>query len=629
MILGFIPRGRHLLAYDVVTTGIAIAIAFAMRFDANNIAATMAPYLPAALLPLLTYPPTYVAFGLYRREWRYASVREMFGIAAAVAVGTGITIAVFLVLAVLNVPGTDGFPRSVFFIQALLNLAFLGGGRFLLRASLDRTFGDRHDEPAVPTLIYGAGEAGATVARLAARDRAARMRIVGFLDDEPRKRDSRMLGQRVFGGLDQLDAAASRTGAELLVIAMPSAAGEPVRRALEGGHRLGLEVRTVPPLRELVSGQVQLSKIRPVSLEDLLRRESIRIDPEVGASYLNGASVLVTGGGGTIGSELARQILALGPRTLTIVDHHEWALWAIDRELNELAASVSVQVQSMLGDVRSANAIDTLIRQIKPDVVFHAAALKHVPIVERFPSEGVLTNVVGTRNVVRSCAAGGVGRFVLISTDKAVEPTSVMGATKRLAEHLTVATAGRINRPFTAVRFGNVLGSSGSVIPIFEGQLERGHPITITHPDVTRYFMTISEAVSLILEAGATKAAGDVSVLDMGEPIGIVDLARDLITLRGEDPDAVEFVFTGLRPGERLHETLFYGTERAEPTEHPGILRAASVEPAIDERELGELVDRLEAAALDRDDQAVRSILRQHRYLSATSAVGDASEAMA
>ena len=612
-------RGRHLLAYDIAATILAIVLSFAIRFEANDILATMAPYLPVALLPILINPPVYIAFGLYRREWRFASIRELYAIGSAVVVAGAVAFLALIVLALLDAPGSTGFPRSVFIIEALLSAALVGGGRFLVRANLERQNGGRPQPLALVTLVYGAGEAGAMVTRLADRDRQAAISVVGYIDDDARKRRSRLMGRPVFGGLADLPGAVSRTGADALLIAMASADGAVIRRALDAGRRLGLVVRTVPPLRELVSGRVQLSKIRPVSLEDLLRRDSIQIDPEVSASYLNGASVLVTGGGGTIGSELARQILALGPRILTIVDNHEWTLWSIDRELNELASQGGVQVQSVLADVRAAGATDRLIRQIRPDVVFHAAALKHVPIVERFPSEGVLTNVVGTRNVLRSCASAGVGRFVLISTDKAVEATSVMGATKRMAEHLTVAMARRIGRPYTAVRFGNVLGSSGSVIPVFERQLEEGRPITITHPDVTRYFMTISEAVSLILEAGATNEAGEVYVLDMGEPLRIVDLARDLITLRGEDPDAVEFVFTGLRPGERLHEALFYGSERAEPTEHPGVLRAATTGSNGSTLDIDDLIDRIEAAALDRDDPAIRVILRDARYLAPSS----------
>jgi FlaA1/EpsC-like NDP-sugar epimerase len=610
VIFGFIPRGRHLLAYDILTTALAIAIAFAMRFDANDILATMGPYLPAALLPLLTYPPTYVAFGLYRREWRYASVQEMYAIAAAVLVGTIVTIAVFLLLAVADFPGTSGFPRSVFFIEGILNLALVGGGRFLLRASLDRKTGGAASETALLTLVYGAGEAGATLARLAERDPAARIRVVGFLDDDARKRDSRMLGHRVFGSLDQLEGAASRTGAEQLLIAMPSAPGTAIRRALEAGQALGLDVRTIPPLRELVSGQVLLSKVRPVRVDDLLRRQPVEIDMNALAGALNGKSVLVTGGGGSIGSELVRQILALGPRQLTIADNHEWALWAVERQTSESGRSIDgTRLEGTLVDIRSAAAVDAVVRRAKPDIVFHAAALKHVPLVERFPLEGIHTNILGTHNILRACESGAVPRFVLISTDKAVDPVSVMGATKRIAELLTLAAARRTGLTYSAVRFGNVLGSSGSVVPLFERQLHAGLALTITHPDATRYFMTIAEAVSLILEAAATSEKGEIYVLDMGEPVKILDLARDLVRLAGIDPDTVEYDYIGLRPGERLHETLFYEGEAAERTSHQGILRAKLPRSTPRDAELEDLVVRMAEAVRDQDEPEARRLL--------------------
>jgi len=611
VIFGFIPRGRHLLLYDVVTTGFAIFIAFAMRFDVNDIGATMAPYLPAALLPLLTFPPVYIAFGLYRREWRYASVREMFAIAAAVIVGTGLTIVVFLVLALADVPGTSGFPRSIFFIEGLLNLALVGGGRFLLRASLDRHHLASHGEGSpVPTLIYGAGEAGATVARLSDRDPAAGMRVVGFIDDDPTKRGSRMLGQRVFGELDRLQEAVSRTGAERLVIAMPSASGQAIRRALEAGRGLGLDVRTVPPLHELVNGSVPLSRIRPVQVDDLLRREPIEIDTELVASSINGATVVVTGAAGSIGSELVRQILALGPREMTLVDHHEWGLWTVERAAAEHGRSAAgTIVNAVLADVRDPASMDRVIRRARPDVVFHAAALKHVPMVERFALEGIQTNVIGTHHLLRACMAAGVPRFLLISTDKAVEPVSVMGASKRLAELLTIAAAAESGRRYATVRFGNVLGSSGSVVPIFEEQLRTGSPLTITHPDATRYFMTIAEAVRLILEAAASSASGETYVLDMGEPIKIMDLATDVARLAGADPETVQFTYMGLRPGERLHETLFYDAERSEQTAHEGILRARPNADMPDAADLHGIVDALIAAVRDQDETEARRLL--------------------
>jgi FlaA1/EpsC-like NDP-sugar epimerase len=610
--LGFLVRGRHLLVYDVLATLVAILIAFAMRFDANDISATVAPYLPVALLPLLVYPPVFVVFGLYRREWLFASVREMVAIAAAVLVATLFAIVVFLVLGVLRVPGTQGFPRSVFFIQALIELALVGGGRFLLRASVERRrSGSGNGRPTVLTLVYGAGEAGASMVRLVERDPMAGMRIVGFLDDSPHKRGSRLMGVPVFGGLEALDRALDRTGAERLLVAMPSASGGAIRRALDAGLDRGLDVRTIPPLRELVTGHVRLSNIRPVRVDDLLRREPVAIDLGAIAASINGTSVVVTGGGGSIGSELVRQIIALGPRQLTVVDNHEWALWQVEQStVHEAKLVEGARVDLVLGDVRDRTGIERVIRRARPEIAFHAAALKHVPFVERFPVEGVATNVLGTANVLAACERAGVSRFVFISTDKAVAPVSVMGASKRIGELLTLDAARRTGRPYVAVRFGNVLGSSGSVVPTLQRQLENGDPLTITHPDATRYFMTIAEAVSLILEAGATAVSGEVYVLDMGEPVRIVDLARDLVRLAGGDPDTVPIIYGGLRPGERLHESLFQAEERPVRTRHEGILRAARANPA-QEPDLAALLTGFAAGVRDQDEPEVRRLLRE------------------
>ena len=345
-------------------------------------------------------------------------------------------------------------------------------------------------------------------------------------------------------------------------------------------------------------------------MEDLLRREPVDIDTDAVAGYLKDMSVLVTGGGGSIGSELVRQILAVGPRLITVVDNHEEALWSIERELAErIAGKPGVSFEPVLADVRSPEAMNAVIGRARPEVVFHAAALKHVPIVELSPAEGVMTNVIGSGNVISACERLGVKRLVLISTDKAVEPIGAMGATKRLAELLTVASARRTDRPYVAVRFGNVLGSSGSVIPTFQRQLEQGRPLTITHADATRFFMTIPEAVSLILQAGATAVGGDIYVLDMGQPVKILDLARDLIRLSGLDAERVPIVYTGLRAGERLHEALFYDHETTERTGHESIMRVRADAVGPIGKPLDSLLSELEPAALRHDDTRVREIL--------------------
>ena len=626
---GFVPRGRHLFVYDIAATLLAIGIGFGLRFDTVAVASSISPFMPVALLPLLVMPPTYAIFGLYRREWRYASVQEMFTLAGAVLAGTILTVAVFEVLAYAGLGGTAGFPGSVFVTEALLSLALVGGGRFALRASLERrgVSGGTDEELGLPTIVYGAGETGATVARVAARDPDAGLNVVGFIDDDPAKHGSRLMGKRVFGGLDVLPKAARDTHARQLLVAMPTASGPAIRRAFERGQELGLQVRTVPHPRELLGGDSLAHRIRKVSVEDLLRRAPVEIDTDAVAGYLNGASVLVTGGGGSIGSELVRQILDVGPRLITIVDNHEEALWSIERELAERTANPDVDCELVLADIRSQEAVDAVIGRARPDVVFHAAALKHVPMVEHSPAEGAMTNVFGSQNVISACERLGVKRFVLISTDKAVEPISAMGATKRLAELLTVASARRTGRPYVAVRFGNVLASSGSVIPIFQRQLEQGRPITITHADATRYFMTIPEAVSLVLQAGSTPDSGVIFVLDMGEPVKIVDLARDLIRLSGLAEDQVPIVYTGLRAGERLHESLSHDHEITERTGHDSIMRVRANAVGVVGEELEALLGELEAATRRHDDDRVRELLRGVAALSKPAAEAPAGDA--
>ncbi|HEX5590262.1 MAG TPA: nucleoside-diphosphate sugar epimerase/dehydratase [Candidatus Limnocylindrales bacterium] len=616
----FAARGRHLLVYDLVVIGLAIVGAFALRFDANDVLAVMRPYLPVALLPLVVQPIVNISFGMYRREWRYASVREMLGIVAAVGTGSVISATIFVILAALDVPSTTGMPRSFFPLEALLSLALIGGGRFALRWALENS--GRPSDPdgelvGVRTLIYGAGEAGAAVARLAARDLTMNVKVVGFLDDDAAKQGSRLLGLRIYGGLGEMREAVQSSAATQLVVAMPSAPGSVVRQAVDLGRLMGLTIKIVPNFNELLGGTDQVARIRSVSVDDLLRREPVRVDIEELADYLNGATVLITGAGGSIGGELARQILTLGPGTLVAADNNEAALWGIERELGERHAAYGPVVTARLCDIRSATAVERLVRTVRPDVVFHAAALKHVPICELQPSEAVLTNAIGTRNLLRACEDVGAGRFVLISTDKAVQPVSVLGATKRLAELQTISAGRRSGRPHLAVRFGNVLNSSGSVVPIFQHQLARGLPLTITHPDATRFFMTIPEAVSLILQAGASETSGEIFILDMGKPVRIIDLAEDMIRLSGLDPSTVDIVYTGLRPGERLEERLIYDHESMASTEHERVWRATTAGASTLGEPLEALLDDLEAAAMVMDDAAIRERLRQTGVLAA------------
>lgn len=597
-----------LLFYDLAATAMSVVVALMLRFETLNFAESVLPYLPMALAPLIVRPPVGIAMGLYRREWRFASTRELRDVALATVIGSVIIVLLYGAATAVGVAGTAPFPRSYFIIEPLITLALVGAIRFALRMRAERAVRAHRQTPAVRTLIYGAGEAGAGVARSSARDPQLGIEVVGFLDDERRKHGSRLFGQRVYGALDDLESIVRRTDARQLLIAMPSRSGLPLRRAVAAGQELGLEVKTVPPITDLLTGQLRYSRPRSISVEDLLRRPPVDLDIQAIAKYLNGASVLVTGGGGSIGGELVKQILRLGPRVLTVVDCQESALWGMERDAAASVANSGVRLNPVLADVRSAPGIDAVIRRARPDVVFHAAALKHVPYVELHASQGVLTNVMGTQNVLRACEAAGVRRFVLISTDKAVEAASIMGATKRIAEVLTVRAGRRTGLPYSTVRFGNVLGSSGSLVPLLERQLDDGLPLTITEPDATRYFMTLTEAVTLILEAGAAASPGDLFVLDMGQPVRIGDLVADVLRLRGLEEGEIEVMTVGLRPGEKLHEQLLFDDERAERTNYPGILRAVGnrAGDTHDDRRLDHLIHLAELS----DDAAVRSLLQ-------------------
>lgn len=611
-----VPSGGALFVYDLLATGASIVLSLVLRFETIDFSEAVVPYLPVALLPLLVRPPVRLAFGLYRREWRFASVRELGDVVGSVIVGSIIIVGLYGAAAWLDVPGANPFPRSFFLIEPLITAALVGGARFTFRWRIENSVVRRRREQFKRTLIYGAGEAGATLARSSARDPRLGIHVVGFVDDDRRKHGSRLHGRRVYGGIDDLGSIIARTDATQLLVAMPSRAGAVLKRAVEAAQNLGLDVKTVPPIRDLITGEIQVAPPRRISVEDLLRRPPVELDVQAIARYLNGASVVVTGGGGSIGGELVRQIVRLGPRVLTVVDYQEAALWNIERDAARFVGGSGVRLNPVLADVRSATSMNSVISRARPDVVFHAAALKHVPYVEMHPSQGVLTNVAGTRNVLEACELADVPRFVCISTDKAVEPASVMGWTKRLAELLTIEAGVRLGRPFSAVRFGNVLGSSGSLVPLLERQLEDGLPLTITEPNATRYFMTLSESVTLILEAGSASEPGQVYVLDMGDPVRIGDLVDEFLRLTGAELESVQLSVTGLRPGEKLHEKLFFDEERREPTDYAGITRAAG-SSRLDREQITAVVDALVVAGAASDDDSVRRVLRRSVFVEA------------
>jgi FlaA1/EpsC-like NDP-sugar epimerase len=440
------------------------------------------------------------------------------------------------------------------------------------------------------------------------RDPGAGVRPVGFLDDDPNLAGGMVAGFRVFGGLASLPRAVAETGAQSLLITMPGASGSAVRRVLDAALALNLEVRTVPSVSNLLDGSIDAYRVRRVRVEDLLRRPMVMEHAPGVEEIIRDRTVVITGGAGSIGSELARQVFAIGPRRLVLIDRAESPLYLIQRELESRRhrGHGRGELRVHLANVASRTAMDRVIDGEAPSVIFHAAAYKHVPMMEDHPSDAAYVNMGGTMAMLDAAEAAGVDRFVFVSTDKAVCPTSVMGASKRVAEMLVADAAHRTGRPYVSVRFGNVLGSTGSVVPIFQEQLENGEPLTITHPDMTRFFMTIPEAAWLILDAAALGRDGDLFVLDMGEPVRILDLARDLVRLAGRDPDSQPIETVGLRPGEKLHEQLFYDAELVEPTASAKVLRAMAPSPPAGVRED---VRRMLALASGADDAALREAL--------------------
>jgi FlaA1/EpsC-like NDP-sugar epimerase len=581
-------RGRHMFVFDLAATALSIYLALALRADALLVPAAIGAFMPVILTPLLARPLVNIRFGLYRRVWRYASIDDLIQTALATLVGSFIALLLtFGLVLVLGIVTAEPVPTSFWVIEWMLNLAFVGGIRLVLPAlselRIHRSTA-QSTQRRIPTLLFGAGDAGTLMARSSLREPKAGVRPVGFLDDNPSRAGKSLVGLPIFGDLSHLDRAVAATGAEMLLITMPRVSGPAVRRVMEAGLAAGLDVRTVPPIHELLDGTIDAYQTRRVKVEDLLGRPLATEHAPAVETLIRDRTVMITGAGGSIGSELARQVFGLRPRRIILVDRAESPLYTIHRELEvrRLRGTGAGEIDSHLANVVSRERMARIIGDTVPDVIFHAAAYKHVPMMEEHPAEGVQVNVAGTRSVLDAATEAGVPRFVFVSTDKAVEPSSVMGATKRIAEELVAEAARRTGRAYVSVRFGNVLASAGSVVPIFLGQLERGETLTVTHPEMTRYFMTIPEAGWLILDAAALGRTGDLFVLDMGQPVKILDLAKDLVRLSGRTPDSVIIEFTGLRPGEKLHESLFYEHETVEPTEVAKVLRAAAPPSTVD-----------------------------------------------
>lgn len=587
-------RGRHLVVLDVISTIMSFVLALGLRFDAPSRSFdeywTAFYWMPAFLVVVRV--SAFLALRLYQRAWRYASIDELLAVTEAVVSSSLVAYTVlFGTLATLLAPAPIPFPRSVPVIDTILVLVFTGGWRFALRVGGIGRLGERSTAGRERALIVGSGSAALSVIREMRSDDRLGLHPVGVLADDL-SRGQRLMGLQVLGTSLDLDRVIRSHSVAVVLLALPSTDGRTLRRLVRTAEAAGTKCLTVPSVAEVVAGRVTMDRLREIDVEDLLRRAPARIDIEsIGATF-SGKRILITGAGGSIGSELARQLLLSRPSQLFLLGRGENSIFEAMETLKPLETKVTPVILNVTDHTR----LRVFMEDARPQVVFHAAAHKHVTLMEMYPEEAVTTNIVGTMNVIDAAERVGVERFVLISTDKAVNPRSVMGATKRVAEFLTLDAARRTGQRYTAVRFGNVLSSRGSVVPLFRRQLERGGPITVTHPDVERYFMTIPEAVQLVLQAATLAAPGDTFVLDMGERVRIVDLATDLIELHGLRPqEDVDIHFVGLRPGEKLIEELLFPYERAESTTHEAVRRIVHTVTAPSS--LGESVRSLEDLA--------------------------------
>jgi FlaA1/EpsC-like NDP-sugar epimerase len=601
-------RNRYLLVLDAACLLAAPFLLFALRFEGfhwpDGYGETA---LDFAFAGLAVQVSVYVGFGLYRRFWRFASAAELKLIFTA-----GLTAAVInvilgrFVLPAIGEP-SQRVPLSVLFSYAMLSVAIIAIPRLFIRMSELTSRRRPRSEDDRRVLIVGAGSAGHMVARELVTHPTLELSPVGFVDDDRDIHGLRLENLPVLGSLDEIPHIVEAHRIHEIIIAIPGATGALVRKIVGLALASGVKARTIPVLGEILSGKVNITELRTIEIQDLLRREPITTDLARVSSLAAGGTVLVTGAGGSIGRELCRQLAALGPERIILLGRGENSIFDVHNELR--AKYPEIVLVPVIADVRDAVRVNQVFERYQPRSVFHAAAHKHVPLMEDHPAEAVMNNCTGTRNVVEAAVAVGVHHFVLVSSDKAVRPTSVMGASKRVAEHIVKQASINASGAYVSVRFGNVLGSRGSVVPTFVRQIKAGGPVTITHPEMRRFFMTIAEAVQLMLQAGAMGQNGDLFMLDMGEPVRVMDLAADLIRLSGlEVGTDIEIKFIGARPGEKMYEEMFWGDEVAVRTEHPKVLR--SRKSPFDPNVVPLISQLMEKAARNSEGEVVRQLLR-------------------
>ncbi len=585
--------------HDALAAALAWSFAYLLRFNFE-----LPPHFATELHQTVYWVVSlqmivFWRFNLYRGIWRYASTTDLRRIFLAVMLSAA---AIPLLFGMLRLDLV--IPRSVLIINPLLLILMMGGSRFIYRLwkeqGLYRNFKLRGE----PVLVLGAGDAAMSLAKDLTK--SSDWRLVGFLDDETGKHGRMLNGILVLGKLDSLSEWAERLGVSQVIIAMPSSSHQQRKRAIQLCNAAQVKALTVPSFDDLMSGKVAVSQLRAIELDDLLGRDTVVLDDAGLHGLLTGKIVMVTGAGGSIGSEMCRQVARFAPASLVLFELSEFALYTIEQELQQTFPALNFIC--LVGDVRDAARVDEIMQRYQPSVLFHAAAYKHVPLMEQHNAwQAIRNNVLGTWTVARAAQRWGIAKFVMISTDKAINPTNVMGASKRLAEMVCQALQPSADTGFVMVRFGNVLGSTGSVIPKFRAQIAQGGPITVTHPEITRYFMSIPEAAQLVLQAGLMGQGGEIFVLEMGEPVKIADLAKDLIRLSGFTEEEIRIEFTGLRPGEKLYEELLADSEHTLPTPHPK-LRIAQARQA-DAAWLAQLLEWVSATVMG--DDAVRTALTQ------------------